>query len=262
MAADISVGGLGLAFVLLIIPISVSLHFQLGITKTIITSVVRMTVQLVLVGFFLKYIFYFNNIWLTLGWLVFMILTAILSALNRSRLKLKFIFSPVFVSFVISTFSILLYFNYFVIHLDYLFDARYLIALGGMLLGNILSVNIVAVNSFYQSITDSSKLYLYRLAMGANQYEALIPFLRSSFRLSLMPVLAKTATMGIVSLPGMMTGQIIGGSSPQTAIRYQIAIMIAIFSAGVLSILITFLLSIKKSFDSYGILRVKIFKKK
>ena len=262
MAIDITISGLIFAFALLTIPILVSQYLRLGLTKTILVSVGRMSVQLLLVGLFLKYIFYFNNLWLNIGWLLLMILTAILSALNRSKLRLKFIFTPIFISFVISTISILLYFNHFVIGLRYLFDARYLIALGGMLLGNILSVNIVAVNSFYQSIASSTKLYLYRLAMGANQYEALIPFIRNSFRLALMPVLAKTATMGIVALPGMMTGQIIGGSSPQTAIRYQIAIMVGIFTAGVLSILLTFILAIRKSFDSYGILKSKIGKNK
>ncbi len=248
-------------FLLLLIPLGVSRYLQLNLSKAILVAVSRMTIQLFLVGIFLKYIFYLNNMWLNLGWLLLMTFTAVFSALHRSKLKLTFIFLPVFISFIISTFSILFYFNFFVLRLDYLFDARYLIALGGMLLGNVLSVNIIAINSFYQSLRSSTKVYLYRLALGASQLEALLPFIRSSFRLTLIPVLAKTATMGIVSLPGMMTGQILGGSSPETAIRYQIAIMVAIFTAGVLSIVLTFVLATRKSFNHCGILKPNILKK-
>lgn len=96
--------------------------------------------------------------------------------------------------------------------------------------------------------------------MGSTHGEALSPFLRNSFQLALLPALAKTATMGIVSLPGMMSGQIIGGSSPSTAIRYQIAIMIAIYVCGVVSVLLAILFSSKKCFNSYGVLKENIFK--
>jgi putative ABC transport system permease protein len=77
-----------------------------------------------------------------------------------------------------------------------------------------------------------------------------------------LPTLAKTATMGIVTLPGMMSGQIIGGSSPSVAIRYQIAIMLAIFTSGALSTLLTLVLSIKSSFNNFGVLKSNIFKTK
>ncbi len=261
MAVEITLIRFFWVFLLLLIPLGVSKYLQLNLSKAILTAVSRMTIQLFLVGIFLKYIFYLNNMWLNLGWLLLMTFTAVFSALNRSKLKLTFIFLPVLISFIISTFSILFYFNFFILRLDYLFDARYLIALGGMLLGNILSVNIIVINSFYQSLHSSTKVYLYRLALGANQLEALLPFIRRSFRLTLTPILAKTATYGIVALPGMLTGQILGGSSPETAIRYQIAIMIAIFTAGVLSIILTFILATRKSFNQCGILKSNIFKK-
>jgi putative ABC transport system permease protein len=68
------------------------------------------------------------------------------------------------------------------------------------------------------------------------------------------------ATIGVVFLPGMMTGQILGGSDPSTAIKYQIAIMLAIFLSVALSVLFTILLTVKSSFNNYGILRRDIFK--
>jgi putative ABC transport system permease protein len=258
---EISYFGLGLAFLLLAIPLLINHYFKLKIKNQIFSSVIRMSVQLFLVGFFLEYIFEKNSLWLNLLWLGLMVLTAVLSALSKVKIKFKIVFWPILLAFVIPTFTILLYINAFVVRLDFLFEARYLIALGGMLLGNILSLNIVAFNSFYRELKIQEKFFFSRLAMGATQKEALAPFIRHSFQLTLLPMLAKTATMGIVTLPGMMSGQIIGGSSPSVAIRYQIAIMIAIFTSGALSILLTLLLSIKSSFNKFGVLRNNIFKK-
>lgn len=258
----ISLIGLAISFILLIIPFSINHLLKLKIGKTTLLSITRMSIQLLLVGAFLEYIFVLNNMWLSLLWLILMITTAIFSAVSKTKLKFKIIFWPITFSFLISTLGILFYFNTFVIKLDNLFEARYLIALGGMLLGNVLSINIIIINSFYQSIRSQKKLFLYRLAMGASQREALAPFLQKSFQLALLPTLAKTATMGIVTLPGMMTGQILGGSSPTTAIHYQIAIMIAIYVCGSLSTSLTLLFSTKKCFNNYGVIKEGIFKTK
>ena len=259
-AVNIGVGGLIAGFLLVLIPLVISYYFKLRMAKETVWSIVRMSVQLFLVGIFLEYIFALNNAWLNLGWLAVMVMAAILSAVRNSRIKFRLIFWPILIAFTLPTLLILFYFNGLIIRLDYLFDARYLIALSGMLLGNVLGVNITAINSFYQEIQSQSKLYLYRLAMGGTHMETLQPFFRKSFRLSLLPTLAKTATIGLVSLPGMMTGQILGGSSPATAIKYQIMIMIAIYVAGVISVLFSLLLTVRQCFNGFGILKDDIFR--
>jgi putative ABC transport system permease protein len=257
---EISLTGLFFGFLLLMIPIAISYWLNLKIIRQIFISVGRMSIQLFLVGFFLEYIFKVNSFWLNLGWLTLMILTAVFSALSKIKIKFSIAFLPVLLSFIFSTFLVLLYFNAFVIRLDFLFEARYLIALGGMLLGNILSLNIVILNSFYRELRIQEKFFFYRLAMGATQKEVLSPFIRHCFQLTLLPMLARVATMGIVTLPGMMSGQIIGGSSPATAIRYQIAVMVMIFVSGTLSSLLTLVFSINKSFNKFGVLKKNIFK--
>ncbi len=259
-AVNIQTSNMIFAFLLLLIPLWISKRFQLKLIKSTLISVLRMSLQLFLVGIFLTYIFKLNSTPINLLWLLLMITTAIFSASNKLKLKFSIIILPVSAAFILSAFSILLYFNAFIIHLQNLFEARYLIGLGGMILGNVLSMNIVSLNTFYQNLKDQEKFYFFRLSLGATRTEALLPFLRRSFKLSLAPILAKTATTGIVSLPGMMTGQIISGSSPTTAIKYQIAIMIAIFVTGALSVLLTLLFSINKCFDNYGVLKSHIFK--
>jgi len=255
---DISLWGLVAAFALVLPTLIADKYYNLRLQKETVVSIGRMSLQLLVVGFFLEYIFALNNWIINLFWFGLMVMTAVFSSLNKTRVNLKKLLWSLLVAFALPSLLILLYFNAFVIRLDYLLDARYLIALGGMILGNVLSTNVVALNSFYQSLHSQEKYYLYRLGLGASRREALAPFFRKSVQLSLSPALAKTATIGIVSLPGMMSGQIIGGSSPNTAIKYQIAIMIAIYAASMFSVILSLVLSIRGSFDKYGMLKKEV----
>ena len=89
----------------------------------------------------------------------------------------------------------------------------------------------------------------------------MLPFLREGFKSAVNPFIASMATYGIVALPGMMTGQILGGSSPMVAVKYQITIVTAIFVVTAMSVLLTILFTLKASFNGYGTLNKGIFKK-
>jgi len=244
---------------LLVFPVALSLVFGFKLIKPLFYSTVRMSIQLVLIGFFLKYLFEWNNALINILWLTVMISTAVYSAIKSSTIKIGKIFIPVFISFSFSTLSVIFYLNLVVIPLDNVFDARYLIVLGGMLLGNSLRGNIVGISSFYKNIRKDTKEYLFALSLGAAQYEALLPYLRESVQLALQPTLAAMATMGIVALPGMMTGVLLGGASPETAIKYQIMIMIAIVVSTIMSVVLTILLTLRLCFNKYGVLRRDVF---
>ncbi|NOX16766.1 MAG: ABC transporter permease [Chlorobi bacterium] len=256
---DISIFSLALTFILLALPAALSLIFGFNLIKSLFYSVARMSVQLILIGFFLKYLFEWNNAIINLLWLTVMILTAVYSAVKSSEIKTGKIFAPVFISFSFATFIVIFYLNIVVIPIENVFDARYLIVLGGMLLGNSLRGNIVGISAFYKNIRKESKEYLYKLSLGATLYEALLPYFRDSVRLALQPTLAAMATMGIVALPGMMTGVLLGGASPETAIKYQIVIMIAIVTSTILSVVLTILTTIRICFDKFGVLQPDVF---
>lgn len=104
-----------------------------------------------------------------------------------------------------------------------------------MVLGNCLHSNVVGINAFYYILKKEKERYQFYPACGANRNEALQPFISNALRKSANSTLASIATIGLVSLPGMMTGQILSGSSPMIAIKYQIMIMLAIFSGTILS---------------------------
>jgi len=256
---NISVFSLALTFLLLAVPIFLSRLFNIGLIKPLANSVVRMSVQLILIGIFLKYLFLWNNMLVNLLWLTVMILVAVFSAVRSFSMRISKVLVPVFLSFSIATFIIIFYLNIVVIRLDNVFDARYLIILGGMLLGNSLRGNIVGIAAFYKNIRKDSKKFLYVLSLGASLHEALVPYLRQSVQLALKPTLAAMATMGIVALPGMMTGVILGGTDPAIAIKYQIMIMIAILTSTTASVVLTILMTRRVCFTKYGTLKTEIF---
>lgn len=244
---------------LMLVPLAVVSFLKLGITKNLFVSVVRMAVQLVLIGFFLEYLFRFNHWAINILWFMVMISAAVLSIIKSSKLKITYFILPIFLSMLISNFIVILYFNKLIVQLDYVFEAKFIIAIGGMVLGNSLRANVVGIGDFYKALRKDENLYFYKLSLGATKYEALLPFAKRSFIAALNPTIATMATMGVVSLPGMMTGQILGGSVPLVAIKYQIAIMVAILASTVLSILLSLLLTVRSSVDKSGVLRKEYF---
>jgi len=258
-AINIPTGALLLSFVLLLVPVASSLIFRLAIIKPLAVSFSRMIIQLLLIGIFLKYLFRWNNGVLNVSWLIVMIVFAVLTTAGTSGFKRAKILLPVFLSFTLSTLLIVLYINVVVVRIDRILDARYLIVLGGMLLGNALRGNIIGISTFYSNLKKDEKHYLYLLSLGASRFECILPYMRESLRTALKPTLATMATMGIVALPGMMTGQILAGASPFVAIKYQILIMTAIFVCTNMSILLTIFMTVRVSFTPYGTLKDGIF---
>jgi putative ABC transport system permease protein len=129
-----------------------------------------------------------------------------------------------------------------------------------MILGNCLRADIIGLNHFYQSIHKNEKSYHQSLAYGAALTEAVNPFFRDALRSAIAPTIASMATIGLVSLPGMMTGVILAGADPFTAIKYQIAIMIAIFSGTAITVFLAIRLTVANSFDAFGILHPNILR--
>lgn len=145
-----------------------------------------------------------------------------------------------------------MYFIGIVLQLDNVFSAQYFIPIFGILMGNMLSSNVIALNTYYSGLKREQQLYCYLLGNGATRQEAQAPFIRQAIIKSFSPLIANISVMGLVALPGTMIGQILGGSSPNVAIKYQMMIMVITFTASMLSLMITISLASRKSFDEYG----------
>ncbi len=257
---DLSIASLIAAFALLGIPVGISLWLKLGIIRELAIAAVRMAIQLAFAAVYLTWLFRMDNPWVNIGWLLVMMTVAALTTVQKSQLRVSAILFPVCVATVLATVGVVLFFNAFIARIDNLFAARFLVVLGGMILGNTLSGNIVALTHFFQGLKENESRYLFRLGNGASQFEALRPGLREAVTRAIKPMLAGMATMGIVSLPGMMTGQILGGSSPVVATKYQIAIMTSIFAAMALGVTLAILLATRKAIDPWGMVRKEVYR--
>jgi len=257
---DISYFNLFLGYLLLIIPVVVFYYFKTHLVKDSLVAVLRMTIQLFVVGLYLEILFEYNDAWINSAWWVLMVVVAAFTIVRRASLKRKYFLIPLFISLAISLFLIDLYFLGIIIELDYAFESRYFIPISGILLGNCLKTNILGLNTFYKKLHSEITLYRYYLANGATRSEALIPFMREALRTAFNPLIAGISVIGLISLPGMMTGQILGGSSPNVAIKYQIMLMMAIFVSTVISVILTILIANNFVFDKYGNVKSGVMK--
>ncbi|WP_094227822.1 ABC transporter permease [Methanolobus psychrotolerans] len=257
---EIGLTGLLFSFLLLLIPVFISYHLRLKLISSTVEGVIRMILQLAFVGVFLTFLFELNSAGLNILWVFVMVFVASHTVLKNAELKTKYLFPMLIISMVVTNYSMLLYFNRFIVNLNDLFDARYLIPIAGMVLGNSLRANVVGMENFCTEIRRNENRYLFNLSMGAEKTEALLPYLRRSMRVAMKPTIANMATIGIVFIPGMMTGQILAGASPMVAIEYQIAIMLAIYVTTMVNLLLGILVLIHKGFDEYGMFKKEILR--
>lgn len=127
-----------------------------------------------------------------------------------------------------------------------------------MLLGNILNGISLAIDRFLQGLSEGRFRVEGALALGASAWEAAHPEIREALRVGMIPTINSMMVMGIVSLPGMMTGQILAGAEPQDAVLYQIAIMFMIAAATALGALIVVLLSFRVLFRNQRLLSERL----
>jgi len=260
-ATDISWLSLILGSMIMIIPLWIFAYYKTGLVKPTVISFSRMALQLILVGIFLEYIFDLNSIYLNLGWVALMVIAASFTVIKRSELNQRFFYIPVLLgiltNIIINGFIV----AFILVGTDDFFKARYIIPIMGMFIGNSLTASIIGLRSFYQNLIKDEERLRYYLACGASNKEAILPFFREALKDALNPAIASTATIGLIWLPGMMTGQILGGSDPITSIKYQIMIIIGIFAGSVISSFVNLILSQKFSLNAFGTLNKNVFLK-
>ncbi|HDP35977.1 MAG TPA: ABC transporter permease [Candidatus Hydrogenedentes bacterium] len=259
-ASDITYPQLAAGYALLLLPLGMFLWYGVSLISETVLSVLRMTAQLLFVGFYLQVVFQWNNPWINFAWIAVMVMVADASIVRGCGLRVGRFAFPLAVALLAGVLAPLLLFLFVIIRPNPILDARYVIPIAGMILGNCLRADIVGIRGFYEAIHKREKTYLTALAAGATLQEAVLPFMREALEAALRPTIATMATIGVVSLPGMMTGVILGGADPMTAIKYQIAIMLAIFTGTAITVTLAIYLTLSGSFTPYGMLDKDIFK--
>lgn len=258
---DIDLSRMALLYGLCLIPWTLLGLLGAQLSRDIGTGILRMTVQLALVGIYLKTLFNLNNPWLNMAWILIMLLVADFNILHRSGLKVRYFVAPTFIAIAFSILLSTAFLVFLIIQPTHFYDARYLVPLAGMILGNCMQGNVIALERFHSAINKNQNEYITYLMLGATRWEALRPYFRAAIKAAINPTLANMTTMGLVSLPGMMTGQILGGSEPWLAVKYQIAIMICIFTSTTIAIFINLKFSLKIAFNAFDMPKEYMMKK-
>lgn len=218
--------------------------------KEILISCFRMTLQLIIAGYILVYIFDHANPFFTFGIILIMVLFSIYNVHKRVKIKLskqmsKIVALSLFIGPVLS----LLFFVLIIINISPWYDPRYFIPIAGMLIGNSMTATTLGVRGMINDMEAQRQLVETALMLGATPKTASKSIIDHTFDSAILPTMNTMVGMGIVSLPGMMTGQILSGTSPLTAIEYQIAIMLGILGSVAITIIILVQLGYKTFFN-------------
>jgi putative ABC transport system permease protein len=221
-----------LASALVLVNAGLSFAFRLGLEKRLLVAAARMAAQLLLIGLVLKWLFASGSpVWTGLAALL-MLLFAGREAMARQERRFRGFWgfglgttSMLMASFLVTIFALTTQ-----VQPDPWYNPRYAIPLLGMILGNAMTGVSLGLDTITRSAARDRVMIETRLALGHPRFEALGTVIRDTLRTAMIPIINSMAAAGIVSLPGMMTGQILAGAAPVEAVKYQL--MISFLIAG------------------------------
>lgn len=247
-----------LASTLVLLLAGISLHLRLGIANSLIVSAIRTAVQLSLIGLVLKALF--ANVNLLFIGAIALVMLAVASHEVLARQQRRFAgwwgFGLGSTSMFVSSFSITALSLLIFIGNQPWYSPQYSIPLLGMLLGNTMTGVALSLDRLTHAAWQQREAIEQRLMLGMNRREAFLDIRKESIRAAMTPIINAMATAGLVNLPGMMTGQIIAGSPPVEAVKYQILIMFLIATGTGFGVLVAVAMASRRLFDERHRLRL------
>jgi len=231
---DIGLGNLLLAAALIGLTAALSAWQQLGLTRSVVIGGIRASVQLLLVALVLQWIFGENHWYLVLATLLLMVAVAGHTALGRiadSARRRRILGIICTASIFIGSALTLAYVDLLVIKPVPRYDARYLIPLFGMIVANAMNGAALAAERLRSEINARRAEIEALLALGATAAQAAEVPVRLALGAAMIPAVNALTVVGVVSLPGMMTGQILAGVDPTLAVRYQLVVVFMLTAA-------------------------------
>jgi len=224
---------LAAAAMLLLVNAAISIAFTLGIAKSILIAALRMVVQLALIGVVLKVLLSSGNPWLTLAMATVMISAAGYEIMRRQdhRLTGPWGYGLGAISVLIASGSVTLLALAAMLQPEPWYTPRYAIPLFGMIIGNTMTGTSLGLSHLFGAVLRDRDRIEAQLLLGANRWVAMRPVMRDALKAGFMPIINSMSAVGLISLPGMMTGQILAGAEPDVAVSYQLLIMFLIAAA-------------------------------
>lgn len=229
----IDVSPIQLAYCLVFILIAglASVKLNLGLGRDLVVGTVRTFAQLGIMGYVLKFIFDLDNVWLILILFVFMVFWAAHAIRGRVDEPVVPIFTPTFISMVTSYTLVTILVTSVIVQVKPWYTPQYFIPLGGMIIGNSMNAITISLDRLLSDLRKQRDEVELALCLGATYQEATSTLLRDTIRAGMIPSINALMTVGLVSIPGMMTGQILAGADPVLAIKYQIIVMLMLVAS-------------------------------
>ena len=219
---NIDIWGLLIALGMVAVAAIISELMHMGIGKTLMWSSCRALVQLCAMGFIIGYVIRSNNVWMVFSLMAVMLVAAVQIVMSRARGIPKGLAGPIFLSLVITMLLMLALVTELIVRPHPWYAPQLVVPLTGMLLGNTVTALAVGLSRFYESMEERRDEVDMMLALGATPWESARP------SIGLLPTTASLASSGIVTIPGMMAGQVIAGGDPLNAAKYQFVVLDAI----------------------------------
>ncbi len=243
---SISISSLLIASSLVLITLIFSYWQKLKLERETVISVVRAILQLVAVGYVLEYVFGLQNPLFTTLLLVFMTFNAAYNAAKRG----KGIKNGFFISFAAITAGTGATLVVLVFSKALKYEAYQIIPVGGMIISNAMVALGLCYRQLISDFRNKREEVENKLSLGADILPSSVEIIRNAIRTGMQPTIDSAKTLGIVSLPGMMTGLILAGTSPVEAIKYQIMVTFMLLSTTAISSFIACYLSYRSFFNS------------
>jgi putative ABC transport system permease protein len=251
----VAIGWVQLALASVFILLTGALTFAVGarLEKDLALATLRTYLQLLALGFVLRFVFANATPLIVLALLGVMMLTATQIILRRAPDAPPGLFGSTFLAMALTAVTVTFAVTGLVVGVQPWWRAQYVIPIGGMVLGNSMTGIALVLERVFADLDSRSGQMLALTALGATPWEAARDSVRSAIRAGLIPTINSMAAVGIVFIPGMMTGQILAGVDPLTAAPYQIVVMLMVSAATALGAVVAVLLSYRRRFSAEGV---------
>ena len=206
----------------------VSYRSAMGLEKDIAISTLRAFVQLIALGLILAWVFNNQSWQLVILIMAVMVLNATQIARSRIKNRPAGITGRLFISLLLTSVTMVFLVVGLIVKPELWYDARVVMGIFGMILGNAMSSSAVALDRTFSSLDARSEEVLTLVSLGATPAEAARPSITAAVRAGMIPTLATLSAAGVVQIPGMMTGQVLAGADPLSAAKYQLVLLMAI----------------------------------
>lgn len=253
-------GQLLLATGFVVIVGALSVRLSLGLERDLVVGTVRTYVQLFAVGYLLSYLFEVRS-WL-LVMAAILLMTAFATRIILSRIPDRSARTRLgtYGSMMLTTFVVTFVVTGAIIRVEPWYMPQYVIPIAGMILGNSMNGIALALERTFADLDAHAGEVRTLIALGATPWEASHRRIRGALRAGIMPTINSMAAVGIVSLPGMMSGQILAGADPVVATGYQIVVMLMVSAAAAIGSVLAVLATYKRRFTSSGVYLEKGFR--